>query len=700
MVIRSWGGRGKVTGAHDGIAYYYRELPADRNFTLSADVEVLRFCQKNLAGQAVSNGQESFGIMARDVIGEQGSTEVFASNIAAAGAIKRGLHGFIREGVSKALGEGAGAGAAMVLLPPEPRFLTTTYPNIADYPPFPAEGRKLRLTLRKTNTGYHSTVDDGSGRAEEYTFYRPQLLSQIDADRFYVGFYAARWAEIRVTNIRYAETAAVEDPPGEVEPSSLVAPSAAFASPSFHGGTEGYTAEVRTNAPGSVLLAINGRPAAEALEVEFYPDRGWGSVLVRDLDLEPGINRLEAVFTPVQDGRLSSLEPARSALAVESRTYGLPGDTIYVSPRGSPRGTGDHGSPLDLATALAYLQAGQRIILEDGIYPLSEALIIPRHNDGREGARKALIARNSGKAVMDFGRRPVTAGFVLAGSRWRIQGIVVRNTPDKVKGFQISGSGNIVEDCVVYGCGDTGMQISGSSLEPRSFWPSENLILNCGSHDNMDAAEIDADGFAAKLTVGEGNVFRGCVSRNNCDDGWDLYTKLETGPIGAVVLENCVSYGNGTLSNGYVTRAGKNGFKLGGEGIPVPHAIVRCVAYGNGAEGFTSNSNPAVRIFSSAAYDNGGRNFSFSVYPTGKPAFQVRDLRSLRSGPGPADGPLRPGMAAPLNYFWDGTRSVDGDGRVLAGQPALPAKPGTGGFPRGRDSMPDISPFFGSAPRP
>lgn len=60
----------------------------------------------------------------------------------------------------------------------------------------------------------------------------------------------------------------------------------------------------------------------------------------------------------------------------------------------------------------------------------------------------------------------------------------------------------------------------------------------------------DADGFACKLTTGEGNVFSGCISYNNVDDGWDLYTKSATGAIGAVSIEDCVAYNNGVTSSG------------------------------------------------------------------------------------------------------------------------------------------------------
>ena len=84
---------------------------------------------------------------------------------------------------------------------------------------------------------------------------------------------------------------------------------------------------------------------------------------------------------------------------------------------------------------------------------------------------------------------------------------------------------------------------------PNSQWPAGNLILSAESHDNADSDGEDADGFAAKLTVGAGNVFRYAVAHHNIDDGWDLYTKTDTGPIGVVTVEDSLAYSNGTLSN-------------------------------------------------------------------------------------------------------------------------------------------------------
>ncbi|MGB8456029.1 MAG: hypothetical protein WCD89_27415 [Anaerocolumna sp.] len=65
----------------------------------------------------------------------------------------------------------------------------------------------------------------------------------------------------------------------------------------------------------------------------------------------------------------------------------------------------------------------------------------------------------------------------------------------------------------------------------KSQWPSNNLITGCLSTENIDSGREDADSFAAKLTCGNGNKFVDCISIYNCDDGWDLYTKSEIGPI-------------------------------------------------------------------------------------------------------------------------------------------------------------------------
>jgi hypothetical protein len=131
---------------------------------------------------------------------------------------------------------------------------------------------------------------------------------------------------------------------------------------------------------------------------------------------------------------------------------------------------------------------------------------------------------------------------------------------------------------------------------PQSQWPANNLVLSAESHDNADSGGENADGFAAKLTVGPGNVFRFAVSHNNIDDGWDLFTKTDTGPIGPVTIEDSLSYNNGTLSNGSQAGNGdRNGFKLGGDDIAVNHIVRRSIAFHNGKHGITVQQQPRAR---------------------------------------------------------------------------------------------------------
>ena len=102
--------------------------------------------------------------------------------------------------------------------------------------------------------------------------------------------------------------------------------------------------------------------------------------------------------------------------------------------------------------------------------------------------------------------------------------------------------------CTVNHAANSGIQISRNGGADNyagiqgKLWPTGNLIKNCESFDNCDAGRNDADGFAAKLTCGEGNRFYGCISHNNIDDGWDLYAKSVSGTIGSVTIENCVAY--------------------------------------------------------------------------------------------------------------------------------------------------------------
>ncbi|MEU1721257.1 RICIN domain-containing protein [Nonomuraea sp. NPDC005692] len=363
-----------------------------------------------------------------------------------------------------------------------------------------------------------------------------------------------------------------------------------------------------------------------------------------------------------------------------------PADALYVSPTGRDGATGTRSDPTTLTSAITRVAAGGTIYLRGGTYAFSQTVTIAPGNDGTAAARKRLSAYPGETPVLNFAAQsedPANRGLAVNGSYWHLYGITVERAGDN--GIFVGGSGNIIERSVTRYNRDTGLQLSRiASDTPQSRWPSGNLVLSTVSHDNADSDGEDADGFAAKLTVGPGNVFRYAVSRNNIDDGWDLYTKTETGPIGPVTIEDSLAYGNGTLSDGGQAGNGdRNGYKLGGEDIKVDHVVRRNIAYRNGKHGFTYNRNlGTMSITGNVGIDNTERNFSFDG---GTSVF--RDNTSCRSGSGANDKIV--GAADASNQFWSGSNgsrcsaysgalnwSFAADGRLVVtfgGVPVVPA---------------------------
>ncbi|GIH09730.1 silent information regulator protein Sir2 [Rhizocola hellebori] len=294
-----------------------------------------------------------------------------------------------------------------------------------------------------------------------------------------------------------------------------------------------------------------------------------------------------------------------------------PGNSLFAAPNGRDAGTGTQADPTTITAAITRIGAGGTIFLRGGTYNLSQTVTIAPGNNGTSSARKTLSAFQSERPILNFSAQAeatTNRGLALNGNFWRIFGIVVERAGDN--GIFVGGSNNIIERTVTRFNRDSGLQISRiSESTPQSQWPANNLVLSAESHDNADSGGENADGFAAKLTSGPGNVFRYAVSHNNIDDGWDLFTKADTGPIGAVTIEDSLSYNNGTLSNGGQAGSGdRNGFKLGGEDISVNHIIRRNIAFGNGKHGFTYNRNLGTETISnnlSIDNDSGNRNFNF-----------------------------------------------------------------------------------------
>ncbi|MBQ3139881.1 MAG: right-handed parallel beta-helix repeat-containing protein [Ruminococcus sp.] len=299
--------------------------------------------------------------------------------------------------------------------------------------------------------------------------------------------------------------------------------------------------------------------------------------------------------------------PASSSSGIDKIVDGA----IYCSPNGTGSGTKD--SPTDVLSAIKNIKAGGTIYLLDGTYKYDSSIIIDSSNNGSANAYKTIQAYpgNSGKVVFDFSAQAVSGsnrGFVLDGDYWQFVNFEITKAGDN--GMLLSGNYNRIVEMVFNDNQDTGLQLSryDTNASTVAQWPSYNLVLNCTSKNNCDDATMEnADGFAAKLTCGEGNVFDGCMAYNNSDDGWDLYAKTETGPIGVVTIKNSVAFRNGftEFGEGYGDCDG-NGFKLGGAGVGTAHIVENCLAFENLNSGFTDNNNPKLgSLKNCTAYNNG-----------------------------------------------------------------------------------------------
>ncbi len=333
---------------------------------------------------------------------------------------------------------------------------------------------------------------------------------------------------------------------------------------------------------------------------------------------------------------------------VREKAPGYKTGDLYVSTKGKADAKGSFDDPMDFVTAVNSISAGNTIWMFSGTYyaydMYQEPIIIAESNSGKENAYKKISSINGKTVTIDFdgmAEEGSNRGITLDGSYWHFYDIDICNAGDN--GMLLSGDHNIIELCQFYGNHDTGLQLSryNTNYATIDLWPSYNTILNCTAFNNKDEATAEnADGFAAKLTCGEGNVFDGCMSYCNSDDGWDLYAKPATGPIGVVTIKNCVAFGNGKLTDGTGSANGDmNGFKLGGSNgaCPTPHVVENCVAFYNGATGFTDNGNGgAVKMSNCTAFGNGvydSNKANYMCYRTSADAV-YKDLLSYVSSSG------------------------------------------------------------------
>jgi len=231
---------------------------------------------------------------------------------------------------------------------------------------------------------------------------------------------------------------------------------------------------------------------------------------------------------------------------------------------------------------------GDIIYMRGGTYTYSTTVLIT--NGGTAQAPITLCAYTNEHPFIDFSamadddnnrgfRITTNAASGVGGCWWHIMGLEIYRAGDN--GMKIEGSCNIIENCSFHHNHDSGLQMGlGDSDSDLPYRVCSNLILNCDSYLNYDPRHGggNADGFCCKLHPGQGNVFRGCRSWENSDDGWDLYKNQFD-----VTLEDCWTWHNGDPASFNTNSVGNaEGFKLGGDtDFYGPRYVTRCIAFMN-----------------------------------------------------------------------------------------------------------------------
>lgn len=706
VTVYSEGGKGKIVpGSTDGLTFYYTAIdPETENFTLTADIHVDSW--------TLSNGQEGFGMMAADAVGSNGDGTAFWNNTYQAIAtkveyywdgedvttdssankisMKLGLGAISRLGVTA--DDVAAIKNGIITMPAgyvsETTTLETgaatkgpgTYNLVGNWnkkaePTGNLENplTDFRLQIQRNNTGYYLRYLDKDNKViKEVRYYDLERtsLTQIDKDNIYVGFFASRNARITVSNIDLKTITPADDEKAEEREIEYVYPINTIESPAFSNSAD-YNLVYYGNADGT--LVVKDQNGKEVLNKEF-------KALAKEtvaLKLNNGKNAFTINFIPDKEYKpgefklMTSYDPVTINHTVEYKT--VENNNIYVSPNGKSNAAGTKDAPMDIYTAVKIAAPGQKILIKEGTYNLSSTVKVERGINGTADAMIYIIAdpEAGSRPVFDFGGK--CAGMILAGDYWYFQGFDVTRSADAQKGIQVSGNHNILDRIKAYKNGNTGIQISRYlGTDQFNQWPAHNTILNCSSYLNADKGYEDADGFAAKLTVGQGNVFDGCIAAYNADDGWDLFAKVQSGSIGVVTIQNCVAFKNGYIldENGREINAGNgNGFKMGGDSMPGAHVLKNSVAFANKAKGIDSNSCPDIKVYSSTTFDNESYNVAFYTNTAVNTAFAADGILSYKVSNKVAEQFKLLGtqnaadVKGATNYYFDGSKSVNNNGK-------------------------------------
>ena len=639
---------GKISDDEDGFTYYYTKIdPNKENFKLSATFEITDT-------SLTPDNQTGFGIVAADALGlnvwgnpdyvhkyfNYASSMMFSSK--QSNPFMRTVTGYTSADTSSNDGVERSVTNA--------RFTDQTVKFEV--------GNKYTFTLEKTDEGYTAACNGSEQKLSDNSFTSVQEDGTV-----VVGIAVSRKVSVKVSDVEFSKSESkgiTSNDNGDTK----ITPDGRVYSTSTSGSSN-YEYIYVPNCAGTLTVS-NG-------DTDVVVDQAVAAneVVRVNVPLNNGKNTVKSTLKPTAADNIASTVAVIKETVVDHQSYGQEGQTIIVSADADAEGKGTEESPMSLSNALKYAQPGQTIFLKNGTYSGAK---VERSVSGTADKNINLVAESLSTDGTDG---VVFTGEVrLTGSYWHVYGLYVKDSAGV--GIQICGNYNTIEMCTVNHAANSGIQISreggadNDAGRKGKLWPTGNLIKNCESFDNCDKGRNDADGFAAKLTCGEDNKFYGCISHNNIDDGWDLYAKSVSGEIGAVTIENCVTYNNGWLTTDDVTAKGYeygegNGFKLGGGQMKGAHVLKNSISFDNHAKGITSNSCPDCKIINCISYNNSLDNSAYNVGLNTKDsnikAWEVTGLISLNNSKNTKLEDLIPfALHSENNYIYDGAASYNNKG--------------------------------------
>ena len=639
---------GKISDGEEGFQYYYTMInPNTENFELTATFKITDT-------SLTPDNQTGFGVIASDMLGynywgkpdyvhklfNNISTQMYSVKAKFVG--NRAITGYNSIDTSS---------YDDVTRTTKQQSFKNTSSNFT-------EGETYTFTLKKTNDAWIS-ISNG----EELKYDNLAALSVQEDGSIAVGVFSARKVGVEISDIKFTKSESTGV--GENVSNDKTTPSVYVASTGTANSSE-YEYIYTPNVAGTLEVFDNDGKSVN--KVTLNADE----VARVKVPVKEGENTITSEFTPDNSQSLTSYDVIKKSSKVEYKVLGDTKEMLYVSPDGKEGAAGTKEDPMDIYSVVKYAQPGQYITLLNGTYTGSDVKI-NYSVSGTADKHIKLVAEEANKVIFDG------MGLNISGSYWDVYGIYVKK-PSSV-GIQICGNYNTIDMCTVEGSQNTGIQISrtgsANNVAGRQglLWPSYNLVKNCESFDNCDPGRNDADGFAAKLTSGDGNVFYGCISHNNIDDGWDLFSKTISGEIGVVTIENCVAYNNGWLSyegkdDPKLTGEG-NGFKLGGSYMKGGHILKNCVSFNNLAKGITSNSCPDCQIydctsFGNAIGDGAVYNVGLNTKETNLKEWVVKGLISTTSTDYTTTADLIPfSYNSEDNFIFNGAESRNSEGKVV-----------------------------------